>query len=354
MKKQSTKPHLFCPPPHQLEALRRGELKLIVVRCKPQPGRKMFQVHGDASENWYNENPDYPRRGNMMSMTWRCPLGRVGDEILFRKNNKQIWMWTYGTDHTSERRYFAMDTSLAKRRLYGGKRWEDLFSNKAGGGWEESSHGLVSIERMRRKRQGSIPDGVAVSSEQKENDQCSSLDVHGVSRNAGEANIAGQAFGRKPNQQSAVESEVGDTKRQCGRQDGARKDTKGRDSSPLEIHQRGEVAHSLGNQQGALQSSARGDCAGGKSASNSGHDEDVWPVICRVKSVEVRRVNTITEDEARESGLTYQPSIGWYDGEQFHRDHRDAFSNLYDSSHGVGAFAKDFAWFCAVKIEGIK
>lgn len=65
----------------------------------------------------------------------------------------------------------------------------------------------------------------------------------------------------------------------------------------------------------------------------------------RLLSVEVRKVNTITEDEAWACGLTYQPSIGWYDGEQFHRDHRDAFANLY-----AGDFDSDFAWFARVEL----
>lgn len=85
-----TKPKSIPLSPSELSALSRGGLSMVVRRVEPQPRYKMFQVQGDASENWYNENPDYPRRGNMMSMTWRCPLGSVGD-VLAVKERWQAW-----------------------------------------------------------------------------------------------------------------------------------------------------------------------------------------------------------------------------------------------------------------------
>jgi len=50
---------------------------------KPQPKYKPFQVNGDKSQNWYNENREYPKHGNMMSHTWKCPYGEPGDRLFW-------------------------------------------------------------------------------------------------------------------------------------------------------------------------------------------------------------------------------------------------------------------------------
>ena len=53
---------------------------------EPQPkfSERPFQVSGDMSGNWYQSNPDYPRRSPMMSHTWKPPF-RPGEQIYIRE-----------------------------------------------------------------------------------------------------------------------------------------------------------------------------------------------------------------------------------------------------------------------------
>lgn len=90
----TTKPRGIIFEPWQVRAAIEERLEQVRIPIRPTPRFKPFQVQGDASGNWYNENPDYPRRGNMMSMTWKPPA-RIGDEIFVRED------WCYG-DGTGE------------------------------------------------------------------------------------------------------------------------------------------------------------------------------------------------------------------------------------------------------------
>ncbi len=72
-----------------------------------------------------------------------------------------------------------------------------------------------------------------------------------------------------------------------------------------------------------------------------------------LKSVEVRRVNTITEDEAVDCGCEgwwqpMHPDMGSTDG----RTPAEQFQERYIEQHGAASFDSDFAWFARVEVNG--
>lgn len=102
-----TKQNSFAPPPHQMEALRRGELKLIVVRCKPQPilqyRAELYRAVVDkfgCCRWYYDDIVDGPNRiaegacgitNDERPINFiACPLGLVGDEIVCKERYKII------------------------------------------------------------------------------------------------------------------------------------------------------------------------------------------------------------------------------------------------------------------------
>lgn len=57
---------------HQPEVPRllAGTQTAIVRPINPQPKTMPFQIEGDKTHRWYEENPDYPRYGNMFLRSW--------------------------------------------------------------------------------------------------------------------------------------------------------------------------------------------------------------------------------------------------------------------------------------------
>jgi hypothetical protein len=53
----------------------------------PSPRRAPFQIRRYDPRVWFEENLQYPRHGNLMSMTWICPYGSPGDRLWVIEND---------------------------------------------------------------------------------------------------------------------------------------------------------------------------------------------------------------------------------------------------------------------------
>ena len=87
-------PILFSGPMVRATLEGRKTMTRRVVKPQPKYAEHPFQVSGDQSMNWYQSNPDYPRHGNMMSYTWKCPYGQPGDRLWVRETwttKDEIW-----------------------------------------------------------------------------------------------------------------------------------------------------------------------------------------------------------------------------------------------------------------------
>lgn len=76
----------------------------LTVPMQPQPRFRPFQIHGDRPDRWWNENPNYPRRGPLLGKSWKAPH-RAGDRIpegtvvsCVPVRVEGVWCWVVETE----------------------------------------------------------------------------------------------------------------------------------------------------------------------------------------------------------------------------------------------------------------
>lgn len=208
----------------------------------------------------------------------------------------------------------SVDSSLSELGLYGGIGWSDLFQNQVQGFWEKGVRGLVSLERS--QNQQGLSFGFFVSQQHQSDKECASSGLHGVSRNAHAANVAGSAFGRKSLEQSAVEFDLGNSIRKLGGQGSPRQGDEGRETSNGETVGCRTGAFAVGDRKRAVQSASCGADSGIESGNHFRNcpyaigmklwvREKWWPTMhyspCPVLYA--------TEAECPPMGFSWRPSI---------------------------------------------
>jgi len=144
---------------------------------------------------------------------------------------------------------------LTKRRLYGGVGWADLLTNKIQGLWEEDIRGLVSVKRT-QQRQG-LPDYFYVSPESQGDQECSQVDLYGISWVTAIPKFTDSPLGRRPNKQPARESSMGNSGRELDGQEGTRpRDGRG-EALGIQTDQLRETSVEVGNPEGVVQPTPR-------------------------------------------------------------------------------------------------
>ncbi len=182
---------------------------------------------------------------------------RVMKEIfLYSLTDDRIYgILTCGNSATKELNNEKVDIKgnpgVPKLGLHGWLRWANLFSDEIQGLWEEGIRGLVSIKRPQNEQ---IYHHILMSQQQEGYKVNSSSCMYGLSRDAGEAIYAGQAFGWKPNEQRSKKSLLGDTNRELARQEGSRKRDGGGKTPNGEIIEYRSGICEVGNQAWAVQS----------------------------------------------------------------------------------------------------
>lgn len=169
--------------------------------------------------------------------------------VLYRLTDNQFEY--IHSDYEDKKHNLETNTSQPERQLHGGFGWSDLFQDEIQRLWEKGIRGLVSIEGTQNKK--GVYLNISLSQQQKSDEICSSLGVHGFSWDAGTLDITSEAFRRKPAEQQAEEFSLGNTGRELDGQGGARKRDEGAEPSNVETDGCGKRTSALGNKQGAVQ-----------------------------------------------------------------------------------------------------
>ena len=143
---------------------------------------------------------------------------------------------------------FETNSNIAKRRLYGWERWTDLLKDEIQRIWEKGVRGLVFIDTSHYKKGLFIYN--LMSSEQKDNSKCTSVDMYGISWDAKEYENASPAFGRKSSKCKTGEFSVGNTKRKLAGQKDTRTLQLWGKSPDEQIDRCGKGSYSLGSRKG--------------------------------------------------------------------------------------------------------
>ena len=177
----------------------------------------------------------------------------LGDRILVRgRFPGSVLGVEYEAYKDEIRRHFEGDTCITERRLHGGQRWANLFTDKICGIWQKGGRGLVSA------RWPCEEEGVSLDfyvPQQQEGDKVSaSTSVHGVSRHATDAIPSSSPLRRQPEQQRSDESCVGHTTGKLVRPEGSRKRDEWRASPHEQANRQGARAYPLGSEEGYSES----------------------------------------------------------------------------------------------------
>lgn len=199
-----------------------------------------------------------------------CPYGAVGDRLCpvhygiigdKERNNHN--------GNTNEGRDFAQGhPSFTKRRLHGGGGRSDLLPDEVQRLRQEGTDGLVSTTGTRDDEGLSV--GQSLSREQEGDEECTSNDLHGISRNATETLDADAAQGRESAEQRTGQSVLGNSGRKLGGSTGSRNGLSGREASDVETDGRGTGPHPLGHLEGAVQPAPRSESARDVTGRDSG------------------------------------------------------------------------------------
>ncbi len=140
-------------------------------------------------------------------------------------------------------------------RLHGGLRWVRVLTDEIQRLWEKGIRGLVSVTRS--QKQEGIFNCIVVPQQHKSDKECSSLGVHGFSRDAGISIASSSAFGRRPAKQYPGQSEVGNADGELAGSRGAWSRHEGRETSCVEARRQGAGAHQMGDPERIMQPATR-------------------------------------------------------------------------------------------------
>jgi hypothetical protein len=98
-------PILFSAP--MVRAILDGSKTQTRRIVKPHPIAKPFQIQGEATGDWFTENPPHLRRDKMFAQRFRCPYGLAGDRLWVR----EAWLdaWAQNLPHTSVQYHYRAD-----------------------------------------------------------------------------------------------------------------------------------------------------------------------------------------------------------------------------------------------------
>ena len=176
----------------------------------------------------------------------------TGDSIAAAYNSGAL----YGFDFPSLESRTATNPRIAELGLHGGLGWQYLLANTIQRLREKSLSELVSIAWARNKQ--GVLDCLVVPRKQKGNEIGSSVDLHGVSRNARSFDAPDEAQGRSKGEQQADESHLGNPNRELGGPGSTRARHEGREAPDVQVDGRGARASAMGLQDEAMQSATCG------------------------------------------------------------------------------------------------
>lgn len=189
---------------------------------------------------------------DIISVDGTFPLSVKG--VVYEAFDSEIWRYVNG------------DSGLAERRLYGGQRWSNIFTDEICRIWQEGYRGLVPASWSHNQERISID--FFVPQQCKSHEECSSTSVHGVPRDASKSVDAGSAFGRESREQSSREPCLGNPGGQLEGQGGSWARHERGEASSIQAGRRCEKPHSLGGCERTVQSAACGQSIGHVSISN--------------------------------------------------------------------------------------
>ena len=144
------------------------------------------------------------------------------------------------------------DSERSERGLQGWKRRSSVLAHKVQGFWAKGVRGLVSLEGGNWVP--SIPDSLTKPQECEGDTQRAHVDLRSIPRHQAIQNSAGETSGWYEGQQPAKQPGMGHTGRELERSPTSWNVQRRGAPLGVEVDQRGAGAHSLGNQDGALQS----------------------------------------------------------------------------------------------------
>ena len=174
--------------------------------------------------------------------------------ILYIGNHTKPLEVTYVRDHIKKWHCFKRNSRLSQCGLQGGFGWQCLLPDKIQRLWEKGVRGLVSACWTQNKK--GLLQYFNEPSKRKGNKECSSSDLHCVSRDAKSSITASSSPKRESLRQSSRESKMGDTGRKLDGQESSRQFNVGRETPDVETIRQGENTHSLVHCERNLQSTA--------------------------------------------------------------------------------------------------
>jgi len=159
------------------------------------------------------------------------------------------------------------NTSITKRQLYGGKRWEDIFKDKIQRLREEGFSGLVSISGTRYGAER-IFSGFLIPQQYQGDKLSSPPSMYGVPRDASQEVNASEASGRELSQQQTKQSKVGNSIRELAGQTDAQSTQSLLQQSKFKDILRGQGTYPLGSKQGDSQQKVYSKSIGNEPAIN--------------------------------------------------------------------------------------
>lgn len=175
-------------------------------------------------------------------------------EIVYRIDDGLIRSDFY--DENQRWSFAEADPRFAERGLYGRGRWERLLTNEIFRLWEKGFRGVVCVSGARNKE--GLSQHFLVPQQRQGNQECTPIDLLGLSRKAREPLLAGPTPGWEPEQQLPEQPVLGHASGELDGSKGPRSWHGRRETPSIEIDRRGEAAHPLGDIKGTMQSPSRG------------------------------------------------------------------------------------------------
>lgn len=151
--------------------------------------------------------------------------------------------------HADEiRRSIEGDTRISERRLHGGRRWSDLFTDEVCRIWQEGSRGVVSARWPPDKKEVHLD--FFVPQQFQGHEDSSFFGVLGVSRDEAVSATSSSALGRESAKQQAGQPPVGNTERELGGSRSTRTRNERRETSDGKTNRRGAQPYPVGGGKG--------------------------------------------------------------------------------------------------------
>lgn len=172
---------------------------------------------------------------------------RLQDDRMLVSGRYQSEEISYESNSADIRRSLETDPSFSERRLQGGHRWADIFTNEICRFWAQGLRGLVSAVWTPETKGLSF--GFFVPQQRQGNEERTQACVHGVSRNATKIDDAGTAPGRESTKQLSDKPGVGYARAELAGPRIPRSRNEGGETPSVEVDGRREVSHSVGGRK---------------------------------------------------------------------------------------------------------